>query len=507
MTTGRTDHPLWRDTPRTAPTPQLVPLSGDVTCDVAVVGAGLVGLTTALELARAGRSVVVLEARHVGAGTTGGSSAKVTLQQGTHLSSLAARHEPATVRLYVQACATGQQYVRDLCEATGATHDVLAAVTYATSPSGRAALADEAGVMAAAGIPGELLSSADLPFGTTGALRLADQLQVDPQAYLEVLVAQALAAGARVHVGTRVDRVGTGTPRELTCSTAQGRARVRAGHVVVATGSPVLDRGGFFARLEPQRSYCIAVRVPGERPAGMYLSADSPTRSIRPAGEDRVVVGGNGHPVGRAQDNAARVADLERWAAEHLGATEVTHRWAAQDYRTTDGLPFVGRLEPWSHDLWVATGFAKWGMTAGTAAALALAGALTERPAAWAASWDPWRGDAATQVPDTATFNAHVVQEGATGWFGALRDVAPDPAQVPEGGGVVGRAGLRPVGVSRVDGTVRTVSAVCPHLGGVLRWNDAEMSWDCPLHGSRFAADGARLEGPARCGLARLDTR
>lgn len=507
----RATSPLWRDTAPPAPAAPAGPLVGTVSADVVVLGAGIVGLTTAVELARTGRDVVVLEAREVGAGTTGGSTAKATLVQGTRFASLAEHHGAEVLVRYAEATVVGQQRIRQLCESAGVSVEECDGVSYATTPDGRASLTAEASAMAVAGVSPQLADdAADLPFAVTGALRLPGQLAFQPQAYLHALLDEALRSGVRVHVGTRAEGLSaTGAPREVRTRSSLGRGVVRAEHVVVATGTPMFDRAGFFGRLEPERSLCLAVRVRGERPPGMYLSVDSPTRSVRrsDADDDLLVIGGNGFTVGRADDVAARFADLEAWARATFDVVDVTHRWAAQDYRTPDGLPFVGRYHPWAHDVWVATGFAKWGTTTGTAAALALAGAVRGMPVPWGADWDPWRGDVATQAPPTARLNAQVAQHLAGGWVGALRDTAPDPAAVAEGQGVVGREGARPVGISRVDGQVRTVSAVCPHLGGVLTWNDAETSWDCPLHGSRFAADGTRLEGPAPCGLARLDHR
>ena len=277
---------------------------------------------------------------------------------------------------------------------------------------------------------------------------------------------------------------------------------VSADTVVLATGIPFLDRGGYFARLEPQRSYAQAFRVPGLIPTGMYLSADSPTRSIRSVPHEdgiRVLVGGNGHTVGRYQPTSDRVADLTEWTKRHFPGAELTHAWSAQDYRAVDDLPYVGPLLPWSENVLFASGFAKWGMTNAVAAALALSSRLLGGATSWAQAFESWSPHELKGVFDAAKANASVVVELGKGW---LRPKASPTVQPGDGEGVVERSGLRPVAVCAVDGRTSRMSAVCTHLGGVVTWNDAERSWDCPLHGSRFSADGAVLEGPATRDLA-----
>ena len=497
----RANGPVWQH----VSTVPAEPLTGCTTCDVAVVGAGIVGLTTALELARSGRDVVVLEARHIGAGTTGSSTAKVSTLQGTRVSGLAERHPPQVLARYVEAQVVGHRWITQMVHAGGVDAQIRDTITYAATPVGAQAVAREAEAMAVAGLPVAVVDAVpEARWPVIRAVRLPDQLQIDPHAYLAALLTAARAAGVRVFDGTRADGLAPGAgSRVLGCSSEAGRGRVRARHVVLAGGAPLFDRSGLFARVEPERSSTIAVRARGNLPEPMFLSADSPTRSIRTVGrDDLVLIGGNAYPVGRARSTARALTDLEDWARAHLDVVEVTHRWAAQDYHSADGLPLVGRHAPRSRDVLVATGFAKWGMTGGTAAALAVAGEIIGRPVPWARDWDPWRTGRGAPGP-TAALNAGVAREMVGGWVRGLATAGDAAADLHEGQGLVVRSGVRPTAVSRVDGRVRAVSAVCPHLGGILRWNDAETSWDCPLHGSRFDADGRMLEGPARCGLAR----
>lgn len=175
---------------------------------------------------------------------------------------------------------------------------------------------------------------------------------------------------------------------------------VHSRQCVLATGIPILDRGGFFARLKPHRSYCMAYKVPGNLTRGMYLSADSPTRSVRyapTADGERLIVGGAGHPVGREKSPSCSVSDLDAWAKQHYPGAMQTHYWSAQDYTPDDELPFVGPILPGDNKIFVATGFDKWGMTNGAAAALALSGRILGGRMEWAdafASWSPhtnWR--------------------------------------------------------------------------------------------------------------------
>lgn len=452
---------VWQDQhPSTPPAPQ--PLTGRA--DVAVIGAGITGLVTALLLARAGRSVTVLEAGAIGAGSTGRSTAKVSVLQGTRLSTITGRHGTEVARQYVRANLEGQAWLRQLCETHAVDHPERDACTFDWPGESGARAEHEAAT--AAGLPVTWQEELPVPWPTGGGVVLGGQFQVDPLALLHMLAAEAVAHGAVVLTGQRARRVGLRAPYRV--QTDHGA--LDADVVVVATNLPILDRGGFFARMVPQRSYAAVAQVPGHGINGMYLSAQEPGRSVRDLGEDVLMIGGEGHVTGRSTPTSARLDQLRSWTYDVFPGAEFTHGWSAQDYTPTHDLPFAGPLLPGHDGLLMAGGYAKWGFTNGTAAALALAGRILGGHQEWASVMQPWHGHELRGGLSAAKANAEVALELGRGW------IRPQRA---------------------LDGKV------CPHLGGVVSWNDAESSWDCPLHGSRFDEDGEVLEGPATRGLAR----
>lgn len=481
--------------------------------EVIVVGAGITGLATALMLAREGRDVALVEKGEVAELATGANTGKVSLLQGTTLSTLRRHHPASLVRAYVEANRDGAEWLAATAEELGVAASRRTAYTYAQGPRGIAAVHEEYDAALEAGLSPRLAGIAEMalaPFPVVRAVALDDQLAIDPFRFASALAEAFLAAGGRLHTHTRVRGVTVRSgPKVHTDAGVLGAHRV-----VMTTGAPILDRGGYFAKTSAHRSSCVAFRLEGEVPDGMYLSADGPTRSVRtvtpddgPEGWTGIVVGGAGHPVGRAASETALLAELVAWARENLPVGEQTHRWSAQDYRSHDLVPFVGTLPRALRRVSFATGYAKWGLTNGPAAALRLVSELRGEKMRERRRWMTVIGTRVTVPSDIAVGvaeNAAVGREAARGWIDAER--RPVPVRRPaEGRGVVAQRGGRPVGVSTTQGTTRAVDAVCPHLGGVLRWNDLECTWDCPLHASRFSPDGTRIEGPALQDLERLD--
>lgn len=465
--------------------------------DAVVVGAGITGLTTALLLARAGLSVAVLEARYIGAGATGNTTAKLSLLQGSVYSDILSRGSRRILSAYAEGNREGQQWLLRYLTEHRVPFQVRDAFTYTATPDGIPDISREEQACRAADLEIQRVDDVGLPVRSYAGIMLRDQVQFDPMDVLDALARDVRSHGGEIVEGVRVTGVKVGEP----CAVSVSRAKIFAENVVLATGIPILDRGLYFAKVVPARSYAQAFRLPEHAPSlpqGMYLSVDSPARSVRtaPVGDSELlIVGGNGHTVGRARDTASLVSDLDDWTVRHFPGAVRTHAWSAQDYASVNKIPFVGWMPRSRHRVAVATGFNKWGMTNGVAAALGLASDVLGGHMPWARTLRrriSLPKDAATLAAVSGETGAYLARGWARAEMRPLGRVAPT-----EGVGVVGNRRLKPVAVSTVDGEVCALSAVCSHLGGVVTWNSAERSWDCPLHGSRFDARGRVIEGPA----------
>lgn len=478
-----------------------VPATLPARTEVAVIGAGLAGLLTAWRLAAEGLSVVVIDAVGVAQQTTGHTTAKITALHGAIYSELVGRHGVEVASGYASANSRAVESIAALVDALGIDCDLAraSAITCAETAAGAETIRREAAAARQAGLRVVERDDLGLPFPTTAAIELRDQAYFHPVKFCVALAGRLRDAGIVIAAPVRVHAV---EERRRRCNVQTEIGELRAAAVVLTTHLPITDPAFLAARVRPERSYALAGVPATSLPRHLFLSVDTGW-SLRPtvAHDGSFIVGGEGHSMMDHVDTARHYAQLDNDARRRFGIAEPTHRWSAFDYTATDHVPYIGRLSPGSRRRFVATGFAKWGMSNGMVAADIITDLVVGRPNEFVEMFDATRLHRSTMSREFARNNAHVAARFVRDRV--RRGRTPD---LRAGQGTVVRDGRRLLAVARdMDGRLHTVSAVCTHLGCVVAFNDAEQAWDCPCHGSRFALDGTVVNGPATSPLAEHD--
>lgn len=476
---------IWNTTEQISARPAL---DDSIETEAAVIGGGMAGVLTAYFLQQAGLRTVVLEAGRMGSGQTGRTTAKITSQHGpvyrTLIRSFGMERAGQYAHSQQQAIEAYEQLIQ--AEKIDCDFERLPAYLYTTDPAGADALRQEAQAAARLGIDAAFTEHTVLPMPVKGAVRFENQAQFHPMRFL-----RAVASSLTIYENTRVQEVKGGLLRT-------NGGSVRAKYVVFACHYPFLNLPGYyFMRMHQSRSYVLALEG-AQKLDGVYLGVDRDGLSLRNSG-DQMLLGGGGHRTG---ENSAggKYETLRRQARALWPQSRETACWSAQDCMTMDGLPYIGPYAQSQPRWYVATGFAKWGMTNAMSAALVLRDQITGRKNPDAAVFSPQRFTPGASAKTFLEDGMHAVRDLSRRLF------APPKAmldELPAGhGGVVEYDGEK-VGVYKdEDGELFFVSVKCPHLGCQLEWNPDEKSWDCPCHGSRFDYTGRLLDNPAQTSLS-----
>ncbi|WP_083632253.1 FAD-dependent oxidoreductase [Domibacillus antri] len=481
------------------------PLDEDITVDVTVVGGGITGIITAWLLAKEGKKTALLESRKLMDGTTGYTTAKVTSQHGLVYDELIKTVGEEKARLYYEANEEAIAFFKKTTEQLAIDCDftVQDAYVYAETKETMAQIEKEINAYEILGINGGLAGTEarmKLPFKVEEAIVMRDQAQFHPVKFLEALI-RDMADDVHIFEETRAESI------EQNKVNTTGGYTVSSEYIIVASHFPFNDFDGFyFSKLHVERSYAIGVKSDRQLEEGMYISADKPTRSLRYAtmenGEKLLIVGGENHPTGRSDRETMRhYEELSDFTDRHFGVKDLVYRWSAQDLITLDRVPYIGV----GHEhILVATGYAKWGMTTGTAAAHLLTDLVMGRENRFAELYDPGRlklkpADVKTFAMENAKVAKELIGGKLIGTVKTVEDLEPDS------GGIVVVDGKKAGAYKDEQGRCYLVDTTCTHMGCETKWNDAERSWDCPCHGSRYSYDGAVIEGPAIEPLAKVE--
>ncbi len=473
-------------------------LSKAMSVDVAIVGAGIVGLTAATLLKRAGKTVAVIESREIVTGVTGHTTAKVTSLHQLIYADLIKQIGEEKARLYAESNQAAIEYIATLVEEEQIDCDFSrqSSYTFADTNDELDKIKDEVEAALKLGLPATLVQETSLPFAIAGAIKLDNQAQFHVRKYLLHLAKNIPGNGSYIFENTRIEKV---EEKGNFCQVISSDGMINAQDVIVATNLPILDQGLFFAKTYPQRSYIIGAPIdPEKTPKGMYISSEKKSHSIRTTpyqGGLLLLVGGEGHKVGTVTNTEECYQKLEVYARDRFGIDSFAYRWSNQDMVSFDKLPFIGKLTPLTQHVYVATGFSLWGMSKGTMAGMLLSDLILGKDNPYTKLYDATRA--------TPFLKPELIKNGldvASRWVGdRLKGRQSSSfAGAMKGEGKILTIDKEKVAVYRDEhGTVHTVSAVCSHLGCIVSWNNAEKSWDCACHGSRFNCDGKIIQGPA----------
>jgi glycine/D-amino acid oxidase-like deaminating enzyme/nitrite reductase/ring-hydroxylating ferredoxin subunit len=486
--------PFWIDT---TPATQYPSLDEEIETDVVIIGGGITGLTAAYVLKQKGKKVAVVEADKIAEGVTGHTTAKITSLHTLIYDQLVKRFGTDKARLYGDAQETALEFISSLVKEHKIDCDFrkVPAYTFAWDENQEYKVKQEAEVALSLGLPASFVKETDLPFKTKGAVRFDNQARFHPRKYLLSIARLIPDRNNYIFENTRALDVKEGSVIEVVTQ----NGKITARDVIVATNYPVLNKGGFFTRLTPMRSYVLGVYSDSSIPDAMYISSDSPVYSIRkqptPKG-DMVIITGEEHKTGETSDTKYYYEHLKKMTEKLIGISSVDYFWSTQDAYSIDSTPYIGRFTPHSKNLYIASGFMGWGMTNGTVAGILLSDMITGNKNKWEAVFDPSRREQVQSAKKFVNQNISVAKEFIKGKINKSKKMNAEI--IERGKGEVIRKDGKDIAVYKdEEGNVMCLSAACTHMGCTINFNNAEKSWDCPCHGSRFDVNGEVLHGPA----------
>jgi glycine/D-amino acid oxidase-like deaminating enzyme/nitrite reductase/ring-hydroxylating ferredoxin subunit len=479
--------------------PSRPPLTKDINRDVCIVGAGVAGLTTAYLLADAGQSVVILDDGAIASGETSRTTAHLVNALDDRYFEIESMHGEKGARLAAESHTAAIDQIEKIVTKENIDCHFERLDGYLFMPPGESSdlLDKELEAAHRAGLTGvKRIDRAPLkPFDTGVCLRFPRQAQFHPLKYLKALALAIEERGGLIFNKTHAQEFKDGTPCKVT--TDKGQV-VSARAIVVATNTPVNDWVAIHTKQAAYRTYVIGLRVSkGSITKALYWDTPDPYHYVRlgeAAGDEVLIVGGEDHKTGQADDMDERFDRLEAWTRERFpSAAEVDFRWSGQIMEPIDSLAFIGR-NPGDKNIYVATGDSGNGMTHGTIAGILLTDLILGRENEWETLYDPSRISLRAALEFTKE-NLNVAAQ--FGDYATAGDVA-GAREIARGTGELIREGLRKIAVYRDShGALHKCSAICPHLGCIVDWNSTEKTWDCPCHGSRFDPCGKVLNGPA----------
>lgn len=469
---------IWK---KECPIERQEPLKGNITADVAIIGAGMAGILTAYLLKRKGIDSVILEANETASGQTGNTTAKITSQHALIYDTLIRDFGREKAQMYAKANEAAIGMYGDLAEELGISCHFERLPSYVYTTKDISKIEKEVKAAAECGINAEFTADTSLPFAVKGAVKFNNQAQFNPLEFIS-----GIMKSLKIYEQTKAEGI-----EDQVIVTKEGK--VKAGSIVVATHYPFINSPGYyFARMHQERSYALALSN-APKLDGMYKDESQSGYSFRNY-KDMLILGGGTHRTGENPEGGKYEA-LRNAAKEYYKECPEVCAWSAQDCHTVDEVPYIGRYSASTPNLYVATGFKKWGMSSSMVSAMILSDKINGTKNPWEEVFNPQRFKVTASMAGLMNETGHTVRN-----LILKKLKVPDTGleEVPAGHGAVIEYEGEKIGVYKEpDGQVHMVSTKCTHLGCQLEWNPDELTWECPCHGSRFDYTGALLDNPA----------
>jgi glycine/D-amino acid oxidase-like deaminating enzyme/nitrite reductase/ring-hydroxylating ferredoxin subunit len=482
--------------------PSFPALKSDVDTDVCIIGGGIAGLTCAYTLLKKGKRVVVIEKEPRVCGQSVRTTAHLTWVLDDHFYELEDLFGEPQTKLAAHSHAASVDYIEAIVKEEGIECDFARVDGYLFTPKGQSSETIDKEQKAVRKFNKEVNRLPTAPCCDTGpCLHFSHQGQFHIEKYLSGLLAAIQKRGGKIYEHTAAQSIKDGSPCEVTTSTG---ATIRAQSVIVATCTPINDRIVIQTKQAAYRTYVIAALIPkGAVPKGLYWDTEDPFHYVRlqrhetDPTQEWLVVGGEDHKTGQDDHIDGHYKTLEEWTRKRFPITDVGYRWSGQVFETVDGLGYIGR-NPGDNNIYIATGDSGNGMTHGTIAGMLLPDLILGKDNPWTELYDPAR--------KTLKATPEYLKQLANTADQYLDWLSPGDKEtikkLPAGEGIIIRRGVKKLAVYKdLANQLHINSAFCPHLGGCVRWNDSEKSWDCPCHGSRFNGEGQAITGPTNHSL------
>ena len=466
--------------------------------DICIVGAGIFGLTCAYYLSKLGYKVTVLEKYKIGEKTTGHTTAKITSQHGLFYDYLTKSYSQKFAKDYLEANEQAISNIKNIIDSEKIKCDFEYQnnYVYTTKKEDLKSIKKEISAVQNLGFNCEFVTKTGLPFEIEGAICFKNQAQFNPLKYLFGLCKSIISNGGSIYTDTTVFDV---KKEEQNYITFSNNFNVKSKYVIIATHYPFINFPGFyFAKMYQSTSYIIAINPKKTLFNGMYISASNPIFSYRTAkykSKELLLIGGGDHKTGEPCSYEDSYGLLEKEAKKYYPNCEILFRWNTRDCIPIDKIPYIGSYSSILPNVYVGTGFKKWGMTSSNVAANIITDMICGKNNKYAYLFNPARLKPLKNIDEMKNM---IIQSTNSLLLNKLRRANMNFDEIENNSGSIIEVNNQKIGIYKnPEGKIYAVKPICTHLGCLLSWNDVDKTWDCPCHGSRFNYDGTNLYDPA----------